>query len=58
MTVDRIEKVTPLARMIADQEKDLRNEAASCVEDLTAESQLFDVNAEILIPRFDPEGTI
>ena len=56
--MDRIEKVTPLARMIADQEKDLRNEAASCVEDLTAESQLFDVNAEILIPRFDPEGTI
>jgi len=56
--VDRIEKVTPLARMIADQEKDLRNEAASCVEDLTAESQLFDVNAEILIPRFDPEECI
>jgi len=42
--------------MIVGQEEELRTEAASCLQDLTKKSRLFNVNTEISTPRFDPDG--
>ena len=42
--------------MIQTKEADLRNEAESCVGELTKMSRLFNMSAEDVVPKFEPDG--